>query len=125
MLGRREKDLTPDEVQLKDDIEEFLSDVVSNRYWLRSRIGSDGEVASSIGKYLENPAWHDPIITAYLLVDLLDDELILLERDFHVGLFKGQGIDNQIGSTVFAYQHSSIKKWRMFVMICCITNLRE
>jgi len=93
LWGRREEKLTPDEVRLKDDIEEFLYDVVWNRYWLRSRIGSDGEVANSIGKYLENPAWHDPIITAYLLVDLLDDELILLERDFHVGLFKGQGID--------------------------------
>jgi hypothetical protein len=90
---QNEDALTSEEWVTRYEIEDFVSDVVWNRYHLRANLGSEGMVSDCVGKYLENPKLQNPKITDYLLVDLLDDELILLERDFHVGLFQQQGLD--------------------------------
>ena len=45
------------------------------------------------GKYLENPAWHSPKITDFLLVDLIDAERLLLESRFHFELFSPRVAD--------------------------------
>lgn len=72
------------------DFENFLSDIVSARQNLRAEPSpayNIHEIHELVQKYLENPLWHLPQITNFLLVDLIDSDLIMLERDFYFGLF--------------------------------------
>ncbi len=105
--------LSDDDQRLKSEVESFVFEVVWNRYWLRKGVDSemlDSEtVYQTVSKYLENPLFYNPTITDYLLVDLLDNELILLERDFHVGLFAKQGI-NVNTVTLAAYEHGFLPR---------------
>ena len=73
----------------KKDFEEFLYDIVSARRDFRAELWPDSveNIRELVHKYLENPLWHLPQITNFLLVDLLDCDLIILEKDFYFGLF--------------------------------------
>ncbi len=87
---------TQKDYNLRSDFENFLSDIAWNRRWFRERLYPDEQVKEFIQKYLENPSWHLPQITDFLLIDLIDSDLIRLEEDFHLGLFSSN-IANQLG----------------------------
>lgn len=73
----------------REDFESFLSEIASARQNFRGEPSpySIDNVRDVVQKYLENPLWHLPQITTFLLVDLLDCDLIMLEKDFYFGLF--------------------------------------
>lgn len=73
----------------RKDFEEFLSDIVSARQNFRAELSpySVENIRELVQKYLENPLWNLPQITNFLLVDLIDSDLIIIEKDFYVGLF--------------------------------------
>ncbi len=89
----------------RDDFESFLSEFARARQCYRGElfhcfIGQGelyniGVVRDLVQIYLDNSLWHLPQITTFLLVDLLDCDLLLLERDFYFGLFD-QRISNAI-----------------------------
>lgn len=71
------------------DFEGFLSDIVRARQNLRAELSPDSveNIRELVQKYLENPLWHLPQITNFLLEDLIDSDLIIIEKDFYFGLF--------------------------------------
>ena len=71
----------------REEFEAFLSNITSARQCFRERLWPDEEIRELVQKYLENPLWHLPQITNFLLVDLIDSDLIMVERDFYFGLF--------------------------------------
>ena len=73
----------------REDFESFLSEIASAHQNFRGAPSPDsiGNVRDVVQKYIENPLWHLPQITTFLLVDLLDCDLIMLEKDFNFGLF--------------------------------------
>ena len=79
------------------DFETFLSDIAFHRQLFRSNLDwVNTQINELIQKYLENPLWHVPQITDFLLTDFIDSDLIRLEEDFHLGLFSSN-IANQLG----------------------------
>ena len=83
--------------QFRSDFENFLSDIVWARLHLRESLYPDGETISElIQKYLENPLWHLPQITNFLLVDFIDSHLIVFESEGYLGLFSSE-LQNKIG----------------------------
>lgn len=86
----------------RDDFEAFLSDIVSARQNFRKDLFRNDETPELVQKYLENPLWHLPQITNFLLVDLIDSDLIMLEGDFYFGLFAPK-ITNEIESLFSEY----------------------
>ncbi len=87
-----------DYYDFRSDFETFLSDIVFHRRYLREQLYPDEQIKELIQKYLENPSWHVPQITDFLLTDLIDSDLIRLEEDFHLGLFSSD-IANQLRGT--------------------------
>ena len=85
-----------DYYDFRSDFETFLSDIAFNRKWFREHLYPDEQIKELIQKYLENPLWHLPQITDFLLTDLIDSDLIRLEEEFHLGLFSSN-IANQLG----------------------------
>ena len=81
----------------REDFETFLSDITTASQNFREQLSEEfgQEIRDLVQEYLENPLWHLPQITTFLLVDLLDCDLILLERNFYFGLFD-QRISNAI-----------------------------
>ena len=79
----------------RKDFEEFLSNITSARQRFREELWPDEEIRELVQKYLEYPLWHLPQITNFLLVDLIDQDLIMLERDFYFGLFSKR-ISNEL-----------------------------
>ena len=78
------------------DFETFLSDIAFHRRFFRSNLDwGNTEINELIQKYLENPLWHVPQITDFLLTDLIDSDLLRLERDFQFGLFSSK-ISNEL-----------------------------
>ena len=71
----------------REEYETFLSNITSARKHFREELFLNQETPELVQKYLENPLWHLPQITNFLLVDLIDSDLIMLERDFYFGLF--------------------------------------
>ncbi len=86
----------------REEFEAFLLDIVFARRHLREQTWCyNGEIHELAQKYLENPLWYLPQITNFLLVDLIDSYLIMLEGDFQFGLFD-PSIANEIGpNTIF------------------------
>ena len=76
------------------DFETFLSDIVFHRRTFREQLYSDEQIKELIQKYLENPSWHVPQITDFLLTDLIDSDLLRLDGEFQFGLFSPE-ISNQ------------------------------
>lgn len=81
----------------RTDFEEFLSNIVSARRNFREELRQESreEIHDLVQKYLENPLWHLPEITNFLLRDLIDFDLINLEVTFYFGLF-APNISNEI-----------------------------
>ncbi len=81
----------------RNDFEEFLSDITSVRRRFREELHEESgqEIRDFVQKYLDNPSWHLPQITNFLLLDLIDFELISLEVTFYFGLF-APNISNEI-----------------------------
>ena len=78
------------------DFETFLSDIAFHRQWFRTNLDwGNTQINELIQKYLENPLWHVPQITDFLLTDLIDSDLLRLERDFQFGLFSSK-ISNEL-----------------------------
>lgn len=100
--------------EFRENLEDFLRDIASQRQALREWLSPDDDVYQNVGRYLENPSWHSPIITDFLLVDIFDAELILLEKDFHFGFFPPY-LANQIGGEFFApvLDPKSQYSWRL------------
>ena len=73
----------------RGDFEEFLSEIASAHQEFREELSpySVENIRELVQKYLENPLWHLPQITNFLLVDLIDSDLIIIEKDFYFGLF--------------------------------------
>ena len=83
-----------EDYDFRKEFESFLGDITFARRHLREEL--DGYNTNElVQKYLENPLWHLPEITNFLLVDLIDSDLIMLERDFYFGLFDSS-IANEI-----------------------------
>ena len=76
-----------DYYDFRSDFENFLSDIASHHKSFREFPYDDEQIKELIQKYFENPSWHVPQITNFLLTDLVDSDLIRLERDFQFGLF--------------------------------------
>lgn len=81
--------------EFREELENFLANIASERRWLREDF-DDSDVYENVKKYLENPAWHSSEITNFLLVDLIDTQLIDLDASFHFGLFPVY-VANQFG----------------------------
>ena len=79
----------------KNAFTSFLSYIARARQNFREQIWPDEEIRELTQKYLQNPLWHLPEITNFLLADLIDQDLIMLERDFYFGLFSKK-ISNQL-----------------------------
>ncbi len=60
---------------------------------------SGQEICDLVQKYLDNPLWHLPQITNFLLLDLIDFDLISLEGTFYFGLF-APNISDEIGESL-------------------------
>ena len=77
--------------------EEFLSDITRARQDFREELREESgqEIRNLVQKYLDNPLWHLPQITNFLLLDLIDFDLISLEVTFYFGLF-APNISNEI-----------------------------
>ncbi len=86
----------------RDDFETFLHEIVFARQNFRKDLFRNDETPELAQKYLENPLWHLPQITNFLLVDLIDSDLIMLEEDFYFGLF-APNIANEIKSLFSEY----------------------
>lgn len=90
--------------EFRENLESFLRDIANQRHALREWLSPsnfDDDVYQNVGRYLENPSWHSPIITDFLLVDIFDVELLWLEKDFHFGFFPPD-LANQMGGDFFA-----------------------
>ncbi len=81
----------------RTDFEEFLSDITRVRQDFREQLMEESgqEICTLVQKYLDNPSWHLPEITNFLLLDLIDFDLIRLEVTFYFGLF-APNISNEI-----------------------------
>ncbi len=81
----------------RTDFEEFLSDITSACQDFREQLRQESgqEICNLVQKYLDNPLWHLPQITNFLLLDLIDFDLISLEVTFYFGLF-APNISNEI-----------------------------
>ena len=81
----------------RTDFEAFLSNIVSARRNFREELRQESgeEIYNLVQKYLENPLWHLPEITNFLLLDLIDFNLIMLEVTFYFSLF-APNISNEI-----------------------------
>ncbi len=88
-----------DDYRFRDNFEAFLSDISDARQRFRKTFDHKSFIYEGIPelvqKYLENPSWHLPQITNFLLVDLIDSDLIMIEKDYYIGLF-AQRISNEI-----------------------------
>ena len=103
------------EYGFKRDFENFLWDIAYQRHYLREELFPDDNVYENVGCYLGNPSWHSPIITDFLLVDIFDAELLLLEKDFHFGLFPPRLADQMLGSGLFlpVIMPETVFSWRL------------
>ena len=81
--------------EFREELENFLNVLASERCCIRGAFESFF-LCKNINRYLENPSWHSPQITNFLLVDFIDIHLIELERNFLLGLFH-KGVADQIG----------------------------
>ena len=70
--------------------EEFLFDIIRARQHFREELCEESgqEICDLVQTYLDNPLWHLSEITNFLLLDLIDFDLIRLEVTFYFGLFK-------------------------------------
>ena len=81
--------------EFREEFESFLGDITFARRHLREEL--DGYNTNELVlKYLENSLWHLPEITTFLLVDLIDLDLIMIERSCYLGLFSSS-ITDEIG----------------------------
>ena len=78
--------------EFQNELEYFLSVIAEEHCSIRENFGAH-RLYENVGKYLENPVWHSPEITDFLLVDLIDAERLLLERRFHFELFSPRVAD--------------------------------
>ena len=78
--------------EFREEFENFLNVLASERCCIRETFESFF-LHKNINRYLENPSWHAPEITDFLLVDLIDVYLIGLERKFMLGLFPARVAD--------------------------------
>ncbi len=78
--------------EFREELENFLNGLASERCYIRGFFESS-LLCTNINRYLENPSWHSPKITNFLLVDLVDTHLIELERNFLLGLFPARVVD--------------------------------
>ena len=103
----------------RNDFDEFLSDITTARQNFREELREESgqEIRNLVQKYLDNPSWHLPQITNFLLLDLIDFDLISLEVTFYFGLF-APNISNEIdglhsnyypGCLFFSYSFPSFK----------------
>ena len=81
----------------RNDFEQFLSDITSARQRFREQLREESgqEIRDLVQKYLDNPLWHLPQITNFLLLDLIDFDLVSLEVTFYFNLFD-PNISNEI-----------------------------
>ncbi len=103
------------EYDFKTDFENFLWDIAYQRLYLREELFPDDNVYENVDRYLENPSWHSRVITDFLLVDLIDAELLLLEKDFHFGLFPPRLANQMLGSDLFlpVIMPETVFSWRL------------
>ncbi len=92
--GNWHKDWDED-YEFREEFESFLGDITYGRRCLRENL-DDFETHELVQKYLENPLWHLPKITNFILVDLIDLDLIMIERSYYPGLFS-PSITDEIG----------------------------
>ena len=90
--------------EFREELEIFLDDIASERCHIRENFDSF-HLYENIGRYLENPSWHSPLITDFLLVDLIDTNLIDLERTYHFDIFPANLAD-QIHNFIIPPQFS-------------------
>lgn len=81
--------------EFREELENFLDDIASERCHIREDF-DNFRLYENLNKYLENPTWHSSIITDFLLVDLIDTQLIDLDASFHFELFPVY-VANQFG----------------------------
>ena len=78
--------------EFREGLENFLNGLASERCCIRGLFESFF-LFKNINRYLENPSWHSPEITNFLLVDFIDASLIEWERKFMLGLFPARVAD--------------------------------
>ena len=71
--------------QFREEFEHFLNALASQRCCIKG-VFESSFLCMNINRYLENPSWHSPEITDFLLVDFIDAFLIELERKFYAWL---------------------------------------
>ncbi len=91
--------------QFREDLEIFLGVLASQRCCIRG-VFESSFLCMNINRYLENPSWHSPEITDFLLVDIIDTNLIDLERTYHFGLFPAN-LAEQIHNFIIPPQFST------------------
>ena len=103
------------EYEFKRDFENFLWNVAFEHRYIRKHLFPSDHVYGYVGRYLENPSWYSSILTDFLLVDIFDAELLLLEKDFHFGIFPPRLADQMSGSELFHpfSMPMTIYSWRL------------